>query len=214
MRKVCQILLDNDLVEWWQLCRAPDPCRWPKAGELEAEEIKFLREVAAKCQEKPRCDWLSFSVRVRASWGDRSPSPKRSRNIAGEVKRGFWAGLRSNMPKNTAAAASGPMLALTKANFGYMSEAQRLAWAEKARLDALLGGMRLSLPSLRSGLRCYVAFVGDPAKGPQHVCIAVVWCVACQIDVSPAQRHIFHRRCPRCWPGRYYSGRGVRGRTT
>jgi len=36
----------------------------------------------------------------------------------------------------------------------------KLRWIEEARLDAILGGMKLSMSYLRSGLRCYVAFVG------------------------------------------------------
>ena len=40
-----------------------------------------------------------------------------------------------------------------------LTASQRTAWIEEARLDAILGGLRLSIPSLRSGLRCYLAFV-------------------------------------------------------
>ena len=35
-----------------------------------------------------------------------------------------------------------------------------VAWLCKARLNAVLGGMRFSLKSLKSGLRCYRGFVG------------------------------------------------------
>ena len=40
-------------------------------------------------------------------------------------------------------------------------------------MDAILGGMRLSLPSLKSGLHCYIAFVG--ACQCLFVCAHTCW---------------------------------------
>lgn len=54
----------------------------------------------------------------------------------------------------------GPMAALKRVRFDCMDLQAKLRWIEEARLDAILGGMKLSMSSLRSGLRCYVAFVG------------------------------------------------------
>ena len=51
------------------------------------------------------------------------------------------------------------MAALGKLNLSVLSKSDRAVWMECARLDAVLGG-RVNLSALRSGLRCYTAFVG------------------------------------------------------
>ena len=55
----------------------------------------------------------------------------------------------------------GPVLACF---FKDMTGIERRVWAETARISAILGGMKLSMRSFRSGLACYIAFVGE------HVC--------------------------------------------
>ena len=45
-----------------------------------------------------------------------------------------------------------------------MTGIERRVWAETARISAILGGMKLSMRSFKSGLACYIAFVGE------HVC--------------------------------------------
>ena len=42
-----------------------------------------------------------------------------------------------------------------------MTSDERLDWTEKARVDAILDSCRLSLKSVRSGVRCYEAYVGN-----------------------------------------------------
>ena len=63
-------------------------------------------------------------------------------------------------PANKDGAARGPRAALKKLRIDEMTEYEKDFWLEKARIDAILGGARLSMKSLKSGLRCYVAFVG------------------------------------------------------
>ena len=69
----------------------------------------------------------------------------------------------------------GPAAALKRMRLEERTPDERFAWIETARLDAILGGMRLSLPCLRTGLRCYVAFVstrGDREGVPiRSVCL-------------------------------------------
>ena len=42
-----------------------------------------------------------------------------------------------------------------------MSVEERLTWAETARVGAILDSCKLSLKSVRSGVRCYQAYVGE-----------------------------------------------------
>ena len=53
----------------------------------------------------------------------------------------------------------GPRKAMKTMQLDRMSVAENKVWLESARLEAVLGSCRRSLPSVRSGLRCYVAFV-------------------------------------------------------
>ena len=53
----------------------------------------------------------------------------------------------------------GPRGALKSLDLAFKSPAEVGAWIERARLAAILGGCRLSVNSLRSGLRCYITFV-------------------------------------------------------
>ena len=61
---------------------------------------------------------------------------------------------------NKTAKGCGPMAALKRAQLEEKSEQGKDEWLEKARIDAILGSCRLSLPSVRSGIRCYAEFAG------------------------------------------------------
>jgi hypothetical protein len=82
-----------------------------------------------------------------------------------DLSMGTVSGAMAARPQNRAGALSGPRAALRKTLLSNCSQEERAAWVEKARLDALLGGMSRSMTSLRSGLRCYIAFVGALGVG-------------------------------------------------
>ena len=52
----------------------------------------------------------------------------------------------------------GPRTTIACIADGLLTEQERLAWAAKARIHAIIGGCQASLPSVKSGLRCYSAF--------------------------------------------------------
>ena len=58
----------------------------------------------------------------------------------------------------TEAAGFGPRDALKRVMSTVKSEAEKNAYMQGARLDAILGSCLASLPSVRSGVRCYLAF--------------------------------------------------------
>ena len=53
----------------------------------------------------------------------------------------------------------GPRKALSKLRLDQMTIAENVLWIETARVEAVLGSCRRSLPSVKSGIQCYVAFV-------------------------------------------------------
>ena len=78
---------------------------------------------------------------------------------------------------NDGAKGAGPRAALSKAHLEVKTANELTEWVESARLDAVLGSCARSLPSLRSGIRCYIAFAGASR----------------QVLVFHRNRHIAHR---------------------
>ena len=64
-----------------------------------------------------------------------------------------------------------------------MGESQRTEWLVAARLDAILGGMKHTMASWCSGLRCWFAFIG--ALGWHMVCCT---CRLCHFACVVARR--------------------------
>ena len=103
-------------------------------------------------QRHERVGVAEFALSVSISF-DRYPSHKRDQGQALE------AALTREVPHCVQAPRSGPGMALKSLQQQSFSVAQCGAWMEAARLEAVLGSCRRSLPSVRSGLQCYVAFV-------------------------------------------------------
>ena len=53
-----------------------------------------------------------------------------------------------------------PPQALKKLHSEELTDAEKAAWMNSARLDAILGSCMRSMPSVRSGIRAYICFVG------------------------------------------------------
>ena len=82
--------------------------------------------------------------------------------------------------RNTTAEKRGPRDALSSLDLSHKSRAEVAMWLEEARLDALLGGCRLSMKSLKSGVRCYMAFAEsvNPLKKryfPPELNVLLAW---------------------------------------
>ena len=65
--------------------------------------------------------------------------------------------------ERTAALGAGPRAALKRLDLGKLPLSERKKWVEDARLDAILGRSQASTRSLRSGISCFVSFVGERA---------------------------------------------------
>jgi hypothetical protein len=75
--------------------------------------------------------------------------------------------------------AKGPRKALKDFALSHKSAAERVAWLEQARVDAILGSCRGSLASVKSGVRCYIAFVHDSVGGaPEYFPPKLDWILA------------------------------------
>ena len=63
-------------------------------------------------------------------------------------------------PHREAAKGRGPRAALLAAGIIGMNASGKERWIEDARLEALLGNCKSTLTSFRSGVKCYIDFVG------------------------------------------------------
>ena len=70
-------------------------------------------------------------------------------------------GMLNERPINCTALSKGPLEALRHSGLHFKSKEERAKWTAEARLDAILGGCQASVGSVKSGLRCYLAFAGS-----------------------------------------------------
>ena len=84
------------------------------------------------------------------------PPPKR--RIEAELAAGDVSCVTINT--NSAIASKGPLATLKGLQLASRSSGEQKQWIEDARLDAILGRNASTLRSLRSGIRCYISFVG------------------------------------------------------
>ena len=80
----------------------------------------------------------------------------------------------------TEAEGLGPRDALKRVMLTVTSEAEKNAYMQGARLDAILGSCLASMPSVRSGVRCYLAFADAMAHwGTRKACICRLDWICC-----------------------------------
>ena len=89
-----------------------------------------------------------------------SPSPCRKKLRLGGLEQGFVCADQLELPRVSISHGVGPRAALKKLRFHEKSPSEKILWIEDARMSSILGSCQLSLPSVMSGLRCWIAFVG------------------------------------------------------
>ena len=73
-----------------------------------------------------------------------------------------------DLPQTLISKGVGPRAALMKLGLQAKSPSEKIVWVEDARMRSILGSCKLSLPSVMSGLRCWVAFIGMCVCGCMH----------------------------------------------
>ena len=160
---ISDFLVANDFYSWHQLDHAADFGGWLGVEKLQKNDLEFLQD---------------FMRRGKAA--TRS-LPKDVTKTAADISRDPLAVVSGKRAVNMTAHGVGPTQATKRLRLAERTEDQRNTWIEEARLDAILGSTRLSLPSLRTGLRCYVSFVSKwhPKASMIHVCIIILVAGAC-----------------------------------
>ena len=162
---LCEMIVSNDLLKWFQLDGVEDPATWQGAAAFTKCELDAVRAIMRTGRQRPRQVIMS-GLSVLQCWPRflccrRTPSPVRHVDVAKELRLGQVDQL---LPRSSKLADScGPRAALRQLEACGMSECDRRVWVEKARLDAVMGGMQKSMKGLKSALACYVSFMSKCA---------------------------------------------------
>ena len=98
--------------------------------------------------------------------------------------------LDQRQPINSASAGLGPMAALRSLDERRLGPDEKLTWLEESRLDAILGASSCSHKSVRSGIRCWMAFVGTHVL-LAAVCPVLVLSLGCADKYDPVKKRYF-----------------------
>ena len=78
-----------------------------------------------------------------------------------DLTRGNADTMPTNRPERVVATGVGPRATLVRTNLQAMYPHVKKAWVEEAQLTAILGNRASTLKSLRSGVCCYITFIGE-----------------------------------------------------
>jgi hypothetical protein len=156
---VGRTLWRNDILHWAALGSRRVEL-WLATAQLSEHARAFLRSVASQGRQVPT-------------------SPSRKCSLIEGLRQGEVPDLKLN-ESGSVAGGGGPLWALRAFCFQDMSAVDKFMWLEKARVDSILGASRGSLPSVRSGIRCYLAFVTavapeTPSFFPPQLQLLVAW---------------------------------------
>ena len=163
LMRMCRWVAENDFVSLRQLEYADDPRKWPGASGFEESELNHFCNLIEISKKRQR--FCSTAMYVGGSLClnlllPRTSGARHISEVSSELREGLVECVAVQRPANVCAAGHGPRKACELLRLEELGMVDRNAWIEKSRLDAILGGLRLSLASFRSGLRCYIAFVG------------------------------------------------------
>ena len=183
---VAKLLVDNDFSSLEQLREAEHPQEWVGAEVLEIGELDFLAALRSMKRPRVRCVFLLLhSVLSIISFWARPVGGE----VIAEVQAGRVASLSGECSHGDTSHGFGPRMAMRELRLSERSVAERKAWLEQARIEAVLGSCPLSLKSVRSGLRAYIGFVGE-WYADLHRHPSVAYC-CWQTNVSRAQNDTF-----------------------
>ena len=83
------------------------------------------------------------------------------RSFVLDLTKGNADTMPTSRPERVVATGVGPRATLVRTNLQAMYPQVKKAWVEEARLTAILGNRASTLKSLRSGVCCYITFIGE-----------------------------------------------------
>ena len=113
------------------------------------------------------------------------------RSFVLDLTRGNADTMPTCRPERVVATGVGPRATLVRTNLQAMYPHVKKAWVEEARLTAILGNRASTLKSLRSGVCCYITFIGEHLREARFRVRSVY--LACFISF---QMHVATRGVP------------------
>lgn len=153
---IAQCLVENEFFRPAHLRLPCPPSEWLNSQRLTEEELQFA--VSLKWGNGYAIIGM-LHLRDRAclcSAFFRGPERVVAQLQAGNVAESLVKRQRTNNCESV-----GPRGALELVRLDQMTPAERASWKETARVDAILLPCSRSLPSMRSGVRCWIAFIGE-----------------------------------------------------
>ena len=108
-----------------------------------------------------------------------------------DLTRGNADTMPTSRPERVVATGVGPRATLVRTNLQAMYPHVKKAWVQEARLTAILGNRASTLKSLRSGVCCYITFIGEQLREVRF-CVQSAF-LAC---FDPFQMHVATREVP------------------
>ena len=164
VQAVCELFVCNDLDKLAQLAIADDPSTWLRASEFSLEELQFVRTLAPRRKrQRSRSTSVGFRPNVHAGCVSlfRSNAGRQSDRapVADAIRRGAVDEVQER-PRNCTSEFMGPRAVIRRLDLASWPADEKQAWVENARIDAILGSCRRTMPSVKSGIRCWTSFMG------------------------------------------------------
>jgi len=154
LEAVLEFLKQQDIDEVRELARFPPAHTLVGANLLLEGELAAIDRVAHEQTVYQRIK------RARADFTgvvEEAPcAPASVAIVSGDVKIDLFC--QQRLLLGTMGARCGPMQSIKKVHAALGTEAARLQWLADARMEAILGSCSASLKSVKSGIRCYLAF--------------------------------------------------------
>ena len=165
LRNFCTMLVKNDLLHVSHFEFAEDPESWVGAGEFSKKELDFALQLGRKRKVEQGPPGTAEGSLVD-SFKRTCPDPAgHGVDWSARVQAGQLLGLQEAYQPWGGTGAAGPRKALAALQLAGVEVVVKEAWLQQARVNAILGGMKYSMASFLSGLRCWKAFVDAAFPG-------------------------------------------------
>lgn len=212
--RLARFIVQNQYTKLAQLMHADDPSEWWGAEGFVAAELEAVQGLRRIARKRSRCVFgaVQYWFVLVAQLGRSRPKQKQL-PLASVIAQ-----LDQKRPPNSSAAGMGPRAAMQALELRVASPSELSEWLEEARLDAILGASGVGVnclicvvtcaspgscsrshKSVRSGIRCWMSFVG--VRVVAHV--LSVWRIGWygQTDSTQYGRGTSRRHWTYCWRG-------------
>ena len=154
LETVLEFLKQQDIDEVYEVVYFPLAHTLVGANLLLEEELAVINRLATEQTtgqriKRARANYIDIADEVKVT-------PVQAVIVHADAK--IEAFSRQRVLEGSLGARCGPLQSINKVHRSLESEVDRLKWLADARMEAILGSCCASLASVKSGIRCYLAF--------------------------------------------------------